>query len=134
VPSAAQVVPVGAEFQISVYTVSTQRSVEVATDGAGNIVAVWHSYDQDHDATGIFGRRFDSSGNPLGAEFQVSSYTLGYQYNPTVAAAAAGNFVVAWGSSANYGIPGQVSQDGHYSGILPSASVATECDKDRSSR
>ena len=33
---------------------------------------------------GIFGRRFDSSGTALGAEFMVNSYTLTSQRLPTV--------------------------------------------------
>jgi hypothetical protein len=33
---------------------------------------------------------------PLGAEFQVNTYTTGYQSDPDVAIDAAGNFVVAW--------------------------------------
>lgn len=46
---------------------------------------------------------------PAGAEFQVNTYTTGFQTHASVAADAAGNFVVAWGG--NY-------QDGHFYGIF----------------
>lgn len=114
--SAAQLIPVGGEFQVSVYTVSSQRSADVAGDLAGNFVAVWHSYGQDGETTGIFARRFDSSGMPVGTEFQVNSYTVGYQYGPTVAARPDGGFVVVWDSSSNFGLPN--NQDGSYSGVF----------------
>ena len=35
---------------------------------------------------------------PVGSDFQVNSYTTGYQYEPAIAAAANGDFVVAWTS------------------------------------
>jgi hypothetical protein len=39
-----------------------------------------------------------AQGTPLGPEFRVNSYITGQQYRPTVAAEAAGNFVVVWPS------------------------------------
>jgi hypothetical protein len=49
-----------------------------------------------------------AQGNPLGPEFRVNTYTTGPQAAPSVAAAASGNFVVAWQSQdqdgASYGV------------------------------
>ncbi len=42
-------------------------------------------------------------GDPLGAEFQVNSYTTDYQHWPAIAADAAGDFVVAWISNGQDG-------------------------------
>ena len=40
---------------------------------------------EDGDADGIFGQMFDSSGSPIGGEFQVSTYTTNDQYGARVA-------------------------------------------------
>jgi hypothetical protein len=70
-------------------------SASVASNDAGEFVVVWTaSYDGSY--TGILGRRFDRAGAPLGGEFQVNAYTMGFQLSPTVAMDPAGNFVVAW--------------------------------------
>jgi len=42
-----------------------------------------------------------SQGVPLGGEFRVNTYTMGYQAYPAVAAAPAGDFVVAWAGVQN---------------------------------
>src|SRR5262249_45412675 len=44
----------------------------------------------------ILARRFDAAGTPLGAPFQVNTYTTGTQDSPRVAVSAAGDFVIAW--------------------------------------
>jgi hypothetical protein len=100
--------PVGTETRINVYTTADQRSPDIALDRDGNFVVVWHSLAQDGSNYGIFGRRFDASGSPLGGEFQVNTYTTGYQYGPRVASDPTGNFVVVWIS---------LTQDGSSDGI-----------------
>ena len=48
--------------------------------------------------------------DPAGAEFQVNSYTTGYQGFPAVASDENGNFVVAWSSGqdgSGFGVFGQ---------------------------
>ena len=104
--------PVGSEFQVNTYTTGYQSFPAVAADAAGNFVVVWNSVYQDGSEWGVFGQRFDSTGSPVGSEFQVNTYTTGYQSFPAVAADASGNFVVAWGS---YGL---VGQDGSGSGVF----------------
>jgi hypothetical protein len=63
---------------------------------AGEFVVVWTSSSQDGDLTGIFGQRFDRTGEPLGQEFQVNSASRGRQEHPDVSKDAIGNFVVCW--------------------------------------
>jgi hypothetical protein len=72
----------------------------VAIDGTGGFVVVWEAVlnERDGDSSGIFGRRFARTGQPLGAEFQVNSYTTGRQNYPSVAWKASGGFVVVWQS------------------------------------
>ncbi len=48
-------------------------------------------------------RRSDAGGAPLGAQFEVNSYTTGNQTYPAVAVEAAGSFVVAWSSYGSAG-------------------------------
>ena len=62
----AQTPPMGPEFQVNTYTTAWQFWPVVASDPAGNFVVVWNSNGQDGSYNGIFGRRYDSSGNPRG--------------------------------------------------------------------
>jgi hypothetical protein len=93
----------GGELQVNSYTTGIQRFSAVASADDGDFVVVWQSY-QDGNLEGIFGRRFASTGTPLAAEFQVNSYTLGFQVQPDVAADDDGDFVVVWRSTGQDGI------------------------------
>ena len=106
-PATAQLL--GPEFQVNSYTTGDQNQPVVAAGSAGNFVMAWSSVSQDGSGDGVFGQRFDSTGNPVGSEFQVNTYTTSNQTNPAVAAGAAGNFVVVWDS---YG------QDGASRGVF----------------
>ncbi len=102
---------VGPEFQVNTYTTGGRYNNSVAADSAGNFVVVWQSEGQDGSGYGVFGQRFNSSGAKVGPEFQVNTYTTGFQVVPSVAADTAGNFVVVWQSSgqdgSDYGVFGQ---------------------------
>ena len=74
----------------------------MAADLAGNFIVVWDGSRLD-DTSAVSGQRFASSGSPLGPEFRVNTTTTDFQILPSVAADAAGNFVVAWTTSAGYG-------------------------------
>ena len=63
-----------AEFQVNTYTTGSQTIPKAAMRSGGDFVVVWQSDDQDGDDVGVFGRRFDSAGIGVGAEFQVNSY------------------------------------------------------------
>jgi hypothetical protein len=91
-------VPLTGELPINTYTPGDQYVPDVASDPAGNFVAVWASVDQDGSGTGIFGRRFDASGTPLGGEFAVNTLTAQSQFEPAIAASPGGTFVVVWQS------------------------------------
>jgi hypothetical protein len=93
--------PQGAEFVVNTYTFSQQMRPSVASDASGNFVVVWESAFQDGPGGfGVIGRRFSAAGVPLGSEFQVNTYTTGFQWLPAVASDATGNFLVAWTSDA----------------------------------
>ena len=102
--------PRGGEFRIN-STSSGQKYPSVASAASGSFVVVWQTLYQDGHAQGIFGRRYDSAGAPLGGEFQINSFTSFNQQRPSVSSDAAGNFVVVWESyredGSGYGIYGQ---------------------------
>jgi hypothetical protein len=103
---AASGVPLGPEFRVNSYTTSNQFGPAVASDASGNFVVVWTSQLQDGSAFGIFGQRYASTGAPAGPEFRVNTYTAGSQFVPSLSAADAGTFTVAWMSpdGSDYGI------------------------------
>jgi hypothetical protein len=99
---------VGGELQINVWITSDQRFPKVAVDATGHFLASWQSREgQDGDEGGTFARRLS-----LGGEFQVNTYTTGYQIAPAVAMNAGGDLVVVWQSEfqdggGEYGIFGR---------------------------
>jgi len=98
--------PFGTEFQVNSYTTSPDAFPQVSAAADGDFVVVWENTNgEDGQATGIFGQRFAGDGEPVGTEFQVNSYTTGYQFFPDVATDAAGDFIVTWGTIP---IPGQL--------------------------
>jgi hypothetical protein len=107
--SAAAQTPAGGEFRVNEQTAGSQYYPGVAADAAGNFIVVWAGNAGGKAPLDIFARRFDASGTPLGAEFQVNTYTTESQLFPAVTADAAGNFVVVWES---------FGQDGDIHGIF----------------
>jgi hypothetical protein len=94
------------EFQVNTYTTSGQRYPAAATDGEGRFIVVWDSFGSSGTDTSSFSiqaQRFDADGTPLGAQFQVNTYTTAVQRYPAVAADAAGNFLVVWQSLGSNG-------------------------------
>jgi len=84
----------GPAFPINGYTTGSQAFPRVAL-AAGGFVVVWQSRDQDGDGDGVFGRRFDALGAPLGDDFLVTTTTTGAQSYPDIASDSS-NFVVVW--------------------------------------
>jgi cysteine-rich repeat protein len=91
--------PVGPEFRINQVYLGDQMFPSMAMAPDGGFVVVWESEDQDGDGFGIFARRYDASGLPLGDEFQVNVHAQGDQDSVSVAMDARGRFVVVWASS-----------------------------------
>ncbi len=60
----------------------------------GSTVIVWQG--PDIDGSGIFGRRYNPAGNPVGGEFQLNTFMALDQVSPTISMNASGEFVVAW--------------------------------------
>ena len=91
--------PRTADFSVNTFASDYQRFPSVAVDPSSKeFVVVWQSKGQDGDSYGVFGRRFDSMGNAVGLEFQVSQTFDGSQQFPRIASRGAGEFVVVWES------------------------------------
>ncbi len=99
----------GTEFQISSHTTGGQLFPTVTVHADSAFVAAWRSDTQDGDSTGVYARRYDSTGAALGTEFQVNSYTTSVQYHQAIASHGDGAFVVVWESE---------SQDGDLAGVF----------------
>jgi len=85
------------------FTTGGQYEPTVAVTAGGEFVVVWTDYDgRDGSGYGVFGRRFDDSGVPVGTDFQVNAYTTGYQGRPEAEIASTGEFVVVWKNDYRY--------------------------------
>ncbi|SMP76920.1 tandem-95 repeat protein [Noviherbaspirillum suwonense] len=87
------------EIPVNSVTRDKQHQAAVAVAPTGSFVVTWTAdKDQDGNNTGVFARRFDATGTPLGGEIQVNTAFNDRQETPTVGIAADGSFVVAWAS------------------------------------
>jgi hypothetical protein len=68
----------------------------IASDPSGNFVVAWE--DLTSAGSGVYLRRFSSSGTSLSTQLSVDASTAGAQHNPAVTTDAIGNFVVTWDS------------------------------------
>jgi hypothetical protein len=104
-----QGIPIGGDFRIDMSPDGNQRDPDIAMTPQGNFVVVWSGKSRSGTDSEIFGRIYDATGNPIGDEFQVNTYTINSQQAPSVAIAPTGDFIVVWESFGD--------QDGSASGI-----------------
>jgi len=107
---------IGAQFIVNTTLTGPQQNPEVAMNNRGRFIIVWDSkIDPDINERDIFAQRYNSSGVPLGNEFQVNTYMTDDQKRPSVAMGLNGNkFVMAWQSygqdDSGYGVFGEMGQ------------------------
>ncbi len=89
------------EIRVHDQIAGDQKWARVASDESGNFVVTWTSVGQDSldGSQGVYARRFSASGNALGAEFLVTTTTLGDQSNSAIGMNAAGYFTIVWEGS-----------------------------------
>jgi len=87
--------PAVQEFIVNGVTDNNQKSPAVAGNGNG-FAAVWMSNNQDGSGWGVFMRKFNTSGQSLGADIQVNSTSAGDQVLPDVAATGAAGYAAVW--------------------------------------
>ena len=85
-----------------------QLTPAVAMDADRDFVVVWAGYDADDDLN-VFARLYDAQGTPQTDEFVVHAETAGLQFEPSVAMADDGHFVVAWREHVDDGAGGFTS-------------------------
>jgi hypothetical protein len=95
--------PVGGEIPVNTHTTGDQALPSVALAEDGRFVVAWSSAAQDGSDFGVFAQRFDASGNPVGLELPVNTFTAGTQSIPSVASDPTGGFVVVWHSDGQDG-------------------------------
>ncbi len=100
----------GEAFQVNTTSSPNQQNATAAIASSGEFIIAWEGGgSQDGGAAGIFARRYDSGGVPIGDLFQVNTFTRSNQKNPAIAIDTQGNFIITWESN---------SQDGSANGIF----------------
>ncbi len=102
----AQAPPLGPEFPVNTYTTGPQRQATAASRGNGTFVVVWADgyllsrgiEGEDGSTSGIFGQRFSETGQKVGSDFLINTFTTGAQSEPAIAMNVAGNTAVVWKS------------------------------------
>jgi hypothetical protein len=90
-----------APTRVNQTTSGDQTGASVSINADGDVLVAWQSFGQDLILVGDYGvyaRRYDSSGAAVGGEFQVNTYTLLAQAEPTALLRDDGRFYVAWTS------------------------------------
>ena len=89
-------VKIGNEFRVNTYIIDDQSNPSIASLANDNYIVTWQSNNQDGSGFGVYGQILDSTGNKLGSEFKINTFTLNSQSNPSVASLINTNFVVVW--------------------------------------
>src|SRR5690606_17872956 len=102
----------GPEFRHNT-TVTADQALSVvptsiAIDRDGDFVVTWTDSAADGSGQGVYVKRYDRAGNPLGvnqdaAQIRVNDFTTGNQRFSSVAVDAFGDFVVTWTSAGQDG-------------------------------
>ncbi len=98
--------PAGGELQVNTHAGDYHAFTSIAGLAGGGFAIAWQSWGSpgtDQSGSSIQARIYDAGGEPLGAQFQVNSYTDDSQVAPRVAGLAGGGFAVVWHSWAGGG-------------------------------
>lgn len=87
----------GEAFEVDPDPERRAADISVAAAPDGRFVVVWEGA-SDGSGYGVFGRRFNADGQPMGPVFQVNSQIEGNQLSPRVAVQGDGRFLVVWQS------------------------------------
>ena len=94
--------PLGSNFKVndaSAYTLQSPRPA-IVMDGSGNFVITWD--DNRNSDRDIYAQIYDSSGTPLGSNFEVTDDAgTPVQRSPAIATDGSGNFVITWDDNRN---------------------------------
>lgn len=100
----------GSEFLVNTTTKGDQQQPSLAVDAGGAFVIAWES-PQDGSGNGVYAQAYNAAGARVGGEFQVNTYTVGDQKQPSVAIDVNGDMAIVWESGvqdgSGYGIYAQ---------------------------
>jgi len=96
--------PFQEEFRVNTYTTDAQRDFHVSSLNDEKFMVVWESKDGPgfHDI-GVYGQLFDGNANKIGDEFQIDTYTISRQEDPSIARLNDGKLIVVWKSTGTSG-------------------------------
>jgi len=110
-------IPLGEQFIVNTTLAEAQQYPQVAMNSHQEFVIVWES-EIGTNGRDIFARRYDSSGQSIGGEFQLNTYIENDQRYPDVAISETGEFVTVWQSDSQdgsgYGIFGEIKSIAHF--------------------
>jgi hypothetical protein len=88
----------GPELQVNVTTPFMQRGPDVAAGPGGGYMVVWESDwpTGPDNYLDVYGRLYDSAGNPRTGELRLNDTTAGGQYGVHIAASSTGEFMAVW--------------------------------------
>jgi hypothetical protein len=86
----------GTECRVNEATTGNQRYPRMAITSDDEFLVVFEG--DDGAGTGVLGRRLDSTGAPVGTEFQINTVTSSTQFLPVVAASPLGPVMAVWSS------------------------------------
>jgi len=96
---------IGSSFRVNDTSHVSVYASSIDMDTLGNFTIAW--YDSRSENIDIYAQRFDTSGNPVGANFKVNDEGVSYgSYYPSIAYSLSGQLLVTWYKS--YDIFGQV--------------------------
>ena len=95
---AADGTPLGSEFRVNSYITGAQKYPDVSMGSSGAFVVVWASTASSGTDAGwsVQMRRLAADGMLVDEDFQVNSWTTGYQKHPAVSATPSKEIMVVW--------------------------------------
>lgn len=87
------------EFRVNLTTEDWQVSPKIDTDGNGSFIIVWESQELEGSSSNIFAQIFDSLGNILEPEFQISGVSQGRREAPCVQMINRQKYLTIWQAS-----------------------------------
>ncbi len=88
--------PLGPSMQVNTIAENVQRHPVIAMHEDGSTIVLWESEVGGENATDIVGQRFNTSGRPLGGEFQVNTTRAGNQTKPTLVIDHQNHVLAVW--------------------------------------
>lgn len=75
----------------------------ITRDLSGDFVGAWENLGDDTSGTGVFGKKFNTSGVAQTPEFEINNYMTGEQTKPEISGDGQGRYIVVWESDGQDG-------------------------------